>query len=514
MNIGESCKCPACSDSLVFDFREWRLCCPGCGGAYDIEKYERALRMKRRPPRDAEPDSQDTACPHCGAVLSPGIQAFAMTCPCCGGFYQDETGSKADCMADSIAGAAPDLVIPFAHGREVFLKAFREYCDTHPSLPDDLRRSLPPESIRPAYLPVIVYEALAAGDLSAEVRSKRTILGCRAGHFSLNLKGFPEPLSDLPLKDPCGRDEPGSLCLEPWEISRARPCRAAWFCGLRDKFGHTAPAEILKPQKSPNYEGIKKRIQDLCLRLIAGDKHVSIASRNLTVTPRNVRYVLFPVWLLSISYHGKTYLSVMNASTGKTTVSAPRSLLKNALVAIGFSSFSSGLFALVQIPHIVPLASKQHASLTMILFIALYLPALALIYTICVKSYQFCRRHLLKSLPAALMTSAAFCSAGLLMISAFSVLTAPVDRPMTTDWFVWVLLPFLVSLILFSENDDFVSYELDGKASDSILYPDRTDFDKRYIDLPQSSVTAEFRRRGKTERLPDPLASLNPADSG
>ncbi len=146
MNIYYSCKCPACSDSLVFDIEKGLLCCPGCGASCDIEKYERALRMKKRPPRDTAPAEEDMACPDCGAVLSPGVRAFAMTCPCCGGFVQNQTsgkdgraeGSMADSVTDSINGVKPDLVIPFAHGREVFLKAFREYCEKHPSLPDEL----------------------------------------------------------------------------------------------------------------------------------------------------------------------------------------------------------------------------------------------------------------------------------------------------------------------------------------------------------------------------------------
>ncbi|WP_406043563.1 hypothetical protein [Succinimonas sp.] len=381
MNTEESCKCPACSDLLVFDIEKGLLCCPSCGAICDVEKYERALRMKKRPPRDAAQDGEDMACPNCGAVLSSGLRrACAMICPCCGGFFPDKTTDKDssrdagadDSISDSavnsmdcINGIKPDLVIPFAQGREVFMQALRNHSETHPALPQDFLRSISPESIRPAYLPVLVYELLIAGDLSKEKRNnKNKIIGCHAGHFSLNLKGFSEPLNDLPLRDPGGKNKPGSLCLETWDITRARPGRAAWFCGIRDKLGHTAPAEILEARRSPNYEDIKKRIRDLCLWLLMRQKYVRGVSGSLAITPRSLRYVLCPVWLLPVSYHGRTYLSVMNASTGKATISAPRSLLKNVAVSFGFSAFNAGLLALVHTPVVLaPFLAEKNGDL-------------------------------------------------------------------------------------------------------------------------------------------------------
>ena len=510
MNIQESCKCPACSDSLVFDIGEWVLRCPGCGAKYDIEKYDKDLRMKKEPPRDTEPAKEDMTCPGCGAALSPGIQALTMTCPGCGGFLRDITSSK----GNSKDGVAPDLVIPFAHGREVFWKVFQDHCDKHPSTPDDLLGNISPENIRPAYIPVLMYELLAEGDFSWEIRNdSKKIVGYRVGDFSLNLKGFPEPLSDLPLKDPGGSDEPGSLCLETWDISRARPRRAAWFCGLRDKFGRTAPAEILRPRKSPDYEGIKKRVQDLCAWLLTESKSAKGVSGSLDITPESIRYVLCPVWLLPVSYHGRTYLSVMNASTGKATISLPRNQLKNTAIALGLSSFGTGLFAVIHLPFVMPLLTDKPNYPLIILSFVLYVPALILICNICIKSYEFCRRNLFKNVNSVLITSSVLMSAGLPMIYALLALSHQADRWLPSFWLSWLLIPFVTSLVLIADKNSFVSYELDGTAKGGFLYPDRIDFDKFYIDLRESSVQAEFQSRGNTEELPDPLAPLRSADS-
>ena len=172
MNIDNSCKCPACSDSLVFDIEKVLLCCPSCGTTCDIEKYERSLRVKKRPPWAAAPSEEDIACPNCGVVLSPGVQALTMTCPCCGGFFQDETGSKNESIADhkddSIDGVKPDRVLPFALGREVFLKAFQDSCGKDPIVKDGFLQKISPENVRPVYLPFLVYDLKVLADLSVE----------------------------------------------------------------------------------------------------------------------------------------------------------------------------------------------------------------------------------------------------------------------------------------------------------------------------------------------------------
>ena len=524
MNTEESCKCPACSDLLVFDIGKGLLCCPSCGTICDVEKYERALRMKKRPPRGSAPDAddKDVTCPNSGAVISPGVRALSVTCPCCGGFIQDKIwgkgnsrdASKDDSISDSavnsIDSITPDLVIPFAHGREGFLKAFRDYSEKSPSLPDDLLGGIPPESIRPAYLPVLVYEALAAGDLSLEIRDEngRVSEGARIGHFNLRLRGLPEPLNDLPLKDPPEDDRPGNLCLEPRDLSRARPCRAAWFCGLRDQFGHTAPPEILRIRKSPDYEGIKRRIRDLCLRLLTSRKDAKITSQYLDISPRSIRYVFVPVWLFPVSYQGRTYLSVMNASSGKATITAPRSRLKSAAIALGFSSFCAGLMSFAFLLLTVPLLPEQYKDLEKFRFFILFLPLIMLVYLIYLKNYQFCRRHLFKGLASVLIASGGYFCLGLLMLAAFFAIAMPEAGSRLLCWAMAILIIGILSLLLFSSGDDFIYHEPGNNAFDSPLYPDRTDFDKRCIDLRESSAAAEIQRRGKTEKLPDPLAPL------
>uniref|UniRef100_UPI0038667568 hypothetical protein n=1 Tax=Succinimonas sp. TaxID=1936151 RepID=UPI0038667568 len=257
-----------------------------------------------------------------------------------------------------------------------------------------------------------------------------------------------------------------------------------------------------------DYEGIKKRIRDLCLRLLTSRKDAKITSQYLDITPRSIRYVLFPVWLFPVSYQGRTYLSVMNASSGKAAITAPRSRLKSAAIALGFSSFGAGLMSFAFLLLTVPLLPEQYKDLEKFRFFILFLPLIMLTYLIYLKNYQFCRRHLFKSLPSALITSGGYFCLGLLMLAAFFAIAMPGEGARLLNWAIAILIIGALSLLLFFSGDDFIYHEPDKNDFDSPLYPDRTDFDKRCIDLPESSAAAEIRRRGKTEKLPDPLAPL------
>ena len=131
-----------------------------------------------------------------------------------------------------------------------------------------------------------------------------------------------------------------------------------------------------------------------------------------------------------------------------------------------------------------------------------------LVYLIYLKNYQFCRRHLFKGLASVLIASGGYFCLGLLMLAAFFAIAMPEAGSRLLCWAMAILIIGTLSLLLFFSGDDFIYHEPDNNAFDSPLYPDRTDFDKRCIDLRESSAAAEIQRRGKTEKLPDPLAPL------
>ena len=440
MNTQEPCKCPSCSSILVFDIREFALRCPGCNAAYDAEKYEKDCPPKKSPPRKAVPDQEPGRCENCGAAIYPGALALTGTCPCCNGFVRGTSGRRAD-------DVTPDLVIPFLYGRENLLKAFRESCADDPTIRDGFQRNIPPESVRPVYLPFLIHNLSASLDITAIIRKPD---GTRTskGHLDVDGTDFPELLHDLPAKNSSGREPRGISLLDSWESDRAQPYWRAWFCGIRDRYGAASPPEVLDARKSPDFKSIKERILNMGIRRLRGDLGTfkRLLSYDLSITPGSVRYVLCPAWLLPVAFHGKTYLSVMNASTGKTAISVPRSAFKGAAAALGFASFSAGLFALANIPITAPEPPASYAWLTGALILLLYLPSLALMIAIAIKSYQFCCRRLFKGALSVLLISLAVLLAGLLMIYGFF---AVYDGPNAIKWGAAFFVAFDVSLVPF-----------------------------------------------------------------
>ncbi len=413
MNTQEPCKCPSCSGILVFDIREFALRCPGCGAAYDIEKYEQDHPMKQRSSRGT-PNPEDWRCGNCGAVVYPGALALTGTCPCCQGFVRGGSSRRGD-------GAAPDLVIPFLYGRENLLKAFRESCADDPAMEDGFLQKITPESVRPVYLPCLIYDLKAAADITTgtgDTKGKNKL----SWHFDLDLDNRPELLHDIPFQDASGKEPRGMSLLDFWKLDRAQPFRRAWFCGIRDKYGTAAPPDVLDPRKTPDFNSIKDRILNMSIRRLAQNpkKPPRILSQNIAIASGSIRYVLCPAWLLSVAYRGKTYLSVMNASNGNTAIPVPRSLLKRLVTASGLASFWTGIFALAHIPVTAPDPAARHDFLTSPpVILVLYLFLAGLLIALELKSYKFCRRHLFKGTVSVFLTSLAGILAGLLMIYAF-----------------------------------------------------------------------------------------------
>ena len=504
MNAVESCKCPACSDNLVFSIAEGLLICPHCNASYDVEGYDSARRNKGGSPQNAEP--QGWICPDCGGSVSAAVREFTQACPFCGTAITGPQPGGEDLI--------PDLVIPFARGREAFFQKFREYCVNHPFIPDNFSRSILPADIRPAYLPFFIYDAEAKGELSLREPGSKQYAGRNlAGYFSLNLKGFPEALAAMPLRDSTGQDRAWNLCLEPWDLAQARAFNTSWCCGVRDKIGDTSGTEILKAKKAPEYKGIKQRILNLCVRLLTRRRYCNLDSQALVITPRSIRSALFPVWLIPVRYHDKTYLSVMNASTGKTALYVPRSTFKSRSAALGFGVFNAGLAMLAHGGILFFWQEPRNGLLAALAFL-LYLPMLALIYIVCLKSYFFCSRHLFKGNISLFLTSLAALLAGLVMSYSVTFIFESEEALLFSAVVAFMVFSLSFGLILGGERfikfiDDNRLFQI-AKPFGVTRDPDRPDMDKNYIDLRKSSAEGEIRYQDFAERLPDPLEEITP----
>lgn len=515
MNAAESCKCPACSDNLVFSIAEGLLVCPHCNASYDIEGYDSARRNNGGSPQNAAPETKDWVCPDCGGTVSAAVRACTESCPFCGAVI---TAPRP--QGDALN---PDLVIPFAKGREAFFQKFREYCVKHPFIPDDFSKSILPADIRGAYLPFFVYDAEVRGELSLHEYSQNQrnhhVGRHLVGDYSLNLKGFPEALASMPLRDPTGKDRPWNLCLEPWDLAEARAFSSSWCAGLRDKLGDTSGTEILKANKAPDYKGVKQRIVNLCVRLLTRWRCHDVDSNALAITPRSIRSALFPVWLIPVRYHDKTYLSVMNASTGKTALYVPQSSFKSYSAALGFGIFNAGLTMLSQGVLMFCWQEPRHALLAALGFL-LYVPMLALVYLTCLKTYFFCSSHLFKGNISLFLTSMTALAAGLLMAYSLTVMFGAGKASMIpgfvafAGFVAFVVFALSFGLILGGEKfikalDDEGLFQT-AKSFGVTRDPDRRDMDKNYIDLHTSSVDGQACYQDFSEPLPDPLEDFTP----
>ena len=244
MNIKESCKCPACSSSLVFDIVTYSLRCPGCDALYDLEKFGED-RLTKHPHRnagkDAAPDPEVRHCTNCGAGLYPGAQSLTAACPCC---KRPVRGASR-----SADGIMPDLVIPFSYGREDFLKAFRESCGEDPTVKDGFRLDILPESVRPVYLPFLVYDLKGTAEISVIFKDSDGVRFDRSKNFDLDLTAFPELLHDIPVKDFSKKIRSTIPGMMNGRSSMIGPLAASGFAGSGTNTAQSPRRRYLIPEK-------------------------------------------------------------------------------------------------------------------------------------------------------------------------------------------------------------------------------------------------------------------------
>ena len=255
------------------------------------------------------------------------------------------------------------------------MKAFQDSCSNDPIVKDGFLQKISPENIRPVYLPFLVYDLKVLADLSVETEDADGQSCNHNGHFDLDLNDLPELLHDLPVNVSPGKYERKDSWLDEWKLIQAQPFRRAWLCGIRDKYGTASPPEVLDVQKTPEFEVIRDRILHMCVRQVVKNEDFSqIMHQNIGIKLRSVRYILFPVWLLSVTVRGKTYLSAMNASNRSNIyLSVPRSRFKRVVIAIAFGAYGTGLFALASILLTAPVPPAPYSWIIIPIYFANFL---------------------------------------------------------------------------------------------------------------------------------------------
>ena len=340
-------QCPACGGPLHFASAEQKLVCDYCDSRFEVEEVE-ALYRERQDKADAKADAaaatpkpvaddavQELAqnagyiCSSCGAELVSDGTVAVTTCPYC--------GNSAVAPGQLSGDFSPDLVIPFKLGRDDVTAALKEHYKGKILLPKSFVTGNHIDEVQGVYVPFWLYGARVDGEVYFDAtnetvteESDRTVT--TTDHYDAYRKGnisFKRVPVDGSSKMPDGHMD----AIEPFDYDALRPFSVAYMPGYianrYDEDCETCKARAERRMEESTISALRETVVDEY-------DDATVESKQLDYTWEDSDYALFPVWMLSTSWNGKSYLFAMNGQTGRLVGELPCSKPKLAIASVLF----------------------------------------------------------------------------------------------------------------------------------------------------------------------------------
>ena len=323
-------KCPCCGGKVEFSSEHQKLKCPYCETEFDIEalEQERAEQEQEAAPEELrwqEPQQQWDeeeagrfgvyTCKSCGGEILAEDTTAASHCPYC--------GNPVILTGRLSGGLKPDLVIPFQLDKKAAKDALRKHMSGKKLLPKLFREESHLDEIKGVYVPFWLFDAGADGSgrytaTRIQTWSDSDYTYTKTSHFSASRSGKME-FRSIPV-DGAGKI-PDDLMesVEPFDIAQAQPFRPEYLSGyLADRYDVDAE----KSEGRAN-ERIRSSVGDALQDTVTGYDTVLAAQTNVQLRDAQAKYALFPVWLMTTTYKGETYLYAMNGQNGRIAGNMP-----------------------------------------------------------------------------------------------------------------------------------------------------------------------------------------------
>jgi len=330
-------QCPACTGPLHYAGASGKLECEYCGSSYEVAEIEKMYAEQEAKAKEAYAEAQKSgdgwneatqtswgedakgmkvySCPSCSAELITDETTAATCCPYCGN-NQIVPGQFED-------GIKPDLIIPFKLDKDAAIKGLQEHYKGKKLLPKSFVSNNKIDDITGVYVPFWLFDGKA--DASVDYKAEKEHRQKRGNdeiikteHYDVHRTGsvqFEKVPVDASTKMPSGHMD----SIEPFDYSDLKDFSTAYLPGyLADKYD--VDIETSAPRADVRFENTI--LSDLS-QTVTGYNSVSTVNKQVKLTRGDVKYALFPVWMLSTKFNGETYTFAMNGQTGKMVGDLP-----------------------------------------------------------------------------------------------------------------------------------------------------------------------------------------------
>lgn len=340
--------CGNCGANLVFDPASGMLRCPSCNstreivrsdakvGLHDLRDAEIAAVATRGLLSTSDPaasDEHQVVCQNCGGTTVFTGTLTATRCPYCASPIQR------DDIQDAPRTLPVDGVVPFGVDDKQARQNIEKWINSRWFAPTEFKKYRTLGSFSSVYFSYFSYDTTAYTRYSGERGDDYTVVVGEGDNRHTetrtrwtHVRGeVVDNFKDVAALANKGVDPKRVEELKPWPIDTARPFTGEYLAGHLARTYEIGPDEGFQLARR---EEIDSAITSTVRRDIGGDKQ-RISSSESRFNPLQFRYLLLPIWLLTVVYDSKPFQVYINGVTGEVQGSRPYSKVKiiSAIVA-------------------------------------------------------------------------------------------------------------------------------------------------------------------------------------
>lgn len=342
-------RCPGCGSRMRFSIEDQMLFCDSCQTKMSPDEYDMdALTYEGNAnvqglENDIANDIEEYECPSCGSKVITSGEKASMKCSYCGEPLIAFAGKKDELM--------PEMILPFTVPESMVLYNMNKWWKEHPTLPKLDPKKLKME-MEPMYVPVWVAKVETTSNIQAQHSYVEIIGREKAGrldpehtrkvqHNNLIGKKIVSTFNLVPADGSARIADNIFLGIEPFDYGVMQPFNPAFLSGIKAERYYFDQNNVMPRILART----NKFGEQLCLDYLKADypegEDYNVVYKNIISTPKEVLYVMVPVWVCAYYYRGQRHLVYVNGQTGKADgdVAFAGSKLKRDVTMYGASNF-------------------------------------------------------------------------------------------------------------------------------------------------------------------------------
>lgn len=323
-------KCPCCGGAIEFDSTIQKMKCPYCDTEFEVEtlksfddelKKDNHSNMSWDMPHGNEWQDEEQKnmkvylCESCGGEIVVDENTGASSCPYC--------GSPVVMKGQFSGELRPEYIISFKLDKKKAKEELNKHLMGKKLLPKVFKDENHIDEIKGIYIPFWLFNGSASADIrykgeNCEYWSDSDYDYTRTSYYMASRSGSME-FEHIPVDGASKIDNDLMESIEPFDFSEAVEFQTAYLAGyLADKYDVNSEESITRAN-----ERIKTSTESAFRETVSKYDRAYLENSNVQVENGNVKYVLYPVWILNTTWNNEKYTFAMNGQTGKFVGNLP-----------------------------------------------------------------------------------------------------------------------------------------------------------------------------------------------